>query len=340
MGILQAPSVLPGQVGVLGALKYMVTTDSIGTITTAGYLNNIDLAVYPILSTDVIATQYSFNLQTNKGTFSIFTVSISNGVITLVDWSNPGDVLLPVVNNHFANFNGTSGQIKDAGYLPSDPTLTIVSMVATPTIVNNIAYFDDTNGSIANKPGPGGGSAVTNLGDIYAGASGSNGAFRSYPTTANTGWLALLGESNNGNFSGAISNLPLGQASTWSLPDPGQGQARILVGASATPFITGNFPVASGSSGLMVDSGLSAINIQNKTNIKANSVSWAGGGTSNGFTIAGLTSSSIVIPAIQAQATGTVYIVSYIVTANTLTVTFSADPGAMVLQYVAFIATQ
>jgi hypothetical protein len=90
----------------------------------------------------------------------------------------------------------------------------------------------------------------------------------------------------------------------------------------------------------MADSGLPAIDIQNKTNIKCNILSWAGGGTSHAFAIAGLTSSSIVIPIIQSQTTGTVYIESYVVSANTVTITFSADPGAIVLQYVAFITPQ
>lgn len=342
MGILQSPSVLPGQVGVIGALKYMVTTDNISTVLTAGYLNNIDLAVFPINSTDVIGCLYSFNQQTNTGTFGIFTVTITNGVITLVDWSNPGDVLLPVVNNHFANFNGTSGQIKDSGYLPSDASLTNVAMVNTPTIVNTIAYFDDVNGSISNKPGPGGGSAVTNLGDIYAGGSGSNGAFRSYPISASSGWFGVLANDNMGNFSCVLSNDPLDRAVTWNFPNPFNGQAKVLVAASTTPFVNGHFPVASGTSGLMVDSGISATNLQNSTNIKAATTANIGGGGAGpiNITVAGLTTSSVVVASV-ATSSNPVSVIKAVAGTGNFDVTFDADPGATcTLNYIAFIASQ
>jgi len=56
---------------------------------------------------------YSYNAQSNSGTYGEFLVAISNGVVTLSQQVNSGNVLLPVVNNHIAVFNGTSGQIKD-----------------------------------------------------------------------------------------------------------------------------------------------------------------------------------------------------------------------------------
>lgn len=98
----------------------------------------------------------------------------------------------------------------------------------------------------------------------------------------------------------------------------------------------GLFTVTSTGGGSLV----SYLTSQTGTNILANSQAWAGGSASHAFTITGLTTSSIVVPIIQAQTTGTVYIEHYTITANTLTVTFSADPGAMVLQYIAFIAPQ
>jgi len=47
----------------------------------------------------------------------------------------------------------------------------------------------------------------------------------------------------------------LGQATTYSYVDPANANARALIGATTTPFTSGNFPVASGTGGLMVDSG-------------------------------------------------------------------------------------
>lgn len=221
MGIVQAPAVLPGQVGVIGAMKYMTTTDSLATITTAGYLNNIDLSVFPVLANDVLGITYSYNLQTNSGTFEIFTVSVSNGTITLVAWANPGNVLLPVVANHIAAFNGTTGQIY------SDPATAI------------------------------------NGGNIQAGLSGTAGKLTSFPSTATTGSLSLLAVANSGNFANAISNASTAQATTWSLADPGAATANILEAAAA--LVSGNLVQASGTAGLVVDSGLVAANVQQLT---------------------------------------------------------------------------
>lgn len=282
MGILQAPQVLPGQVGVIGAIKYMVTNDSLATVITAGYLNNIDLAVNPVAASDVLGITYLYNLQTQNGTFGFFTVAIVNGVITLSQYVSSGDVLLPVVSGHFAIFNGTSGQIKDSGQAASSLVNPFIVTSPGTLTTNHIAQIADANGSIKD-------------GGVL-------------------GTAAAKAASNN-----ALSTL----AST-----------------AGSGFTAGHIVTAADAAGTIQDSGVAATAVQLSANILANSSAWAGGGTSHGFTITGLTTSSIVIPAIQAQTTGTVYIESYTVTANTLTVTFSADPGAMVLQYVAFIAPQ
>ena len=150
MGIQQLPVILPSQVGILPQMKRMVTTDSLATITTAGYLNGVDLQSNPIQASDVLDVLYSYNLQTNSGTFGIFTVSISNGVITLTQWANPGDVLLPVVSGDFANFNGTTGQISDAGFSPTDATKTKVVMLNAAPTINHAAIFTNANGTIGD----------------------------------------------------------------------------------------------------------------------------------------------------------------------------------------------
>jgi len=114
--IYQLPIQQPAMVGVNPNLKFAVFGDNLATITAAGYLNSVNLESNPIASTDVLQVLYSFNNVTKVGTYGIFTVSISNsGVITLVAWANPGDVLLPVVSGNLASFNGTTGQIQDSG---------------------------------------------------------------------------------------------------------------------------------------------------------------------------------------------------------------------------------
>ncbi len=46
-----------------------------------------------------------------------------------------------------------------------------------------------------------------------------------------------------------------------SFADVGSAAGRFLVANTATPFVSGNFPVASGTGGLMVDSGVSATSV-------------------------------------------------------------------------------
>jgi len=115
MGILQLPTQVPAQVGVLPNMKFMVSTDNLATITTAAYLNGVALESNPIANTDILMVLYNYNIQSTSGTFGIFTVSITNGVITLVQWADSGNVNLPVVSGNIATFNGTSGQITDSG---------------------------------------------------------------------------------------------------------------------------------------------------------------------------------------------------------------------------------
>lgn len=112
MGILQFPAPLAGQVGVIGAIKYMTTTDNLATITTAGYLNNPDLAVYPIAASDILGVTYSFNTNTQSGSFELFSVSISGGVITLVAQPTTG-IVLPTIANHIATYTNTSGNLSE-----------------------------------------------------------------------------------------------------------------------------------------------------------------------------------------------------------------------------------
>jgi hypothetical protein len=60
---------------------------------------------------------------------------------------------------------------------------------------------------------------------------------------------------------------------------------------------------------------------------RGTTAAYAGGGTSNAFTATGLAATDIVVATILAS-TNSVAITKAVPTANTLTVTFSADPGA------------
>lgn len=151
MGIVQLPVVLPAQVGIVPGMKRMVTTDNLATITTAGYLNGVDLQSNPISTNDVLDVLYSYNTTTNVGTFGIFTVSIANSVITLNQWANPGDVLLPVVSGHIPVFNGTTGQIKDSGVAFSNGADTVAPLFNGTATAGHFVTVNNANKTIQDS---------------------------------------------------------------------------------------------------------------------------------------------------------------------------------------------
>lgn len=316
----------------------MITTDNLATITTAGYLNNQNVNGNPILPTDIFEVLYSFNTATKVGTFGIFQVTYSATTgFTLGIWENPGNVLLPVVSGDFAVFNGTTGQIADLGYLPSDASKTRVVMAGSSTTSGLMAKFVDATGTIDDTAG-----TVSNLGNIIAGASGTAGTLTSFPTTAANGSFIWAAVGNAGNFTATVSPVStLGQASVYTLPDPGNALARILVGATATPFTTGHILASSGTGGLVADSGIATTTVQLNTNIKSNSSSVGGAGAGPiSVVVAGLTSSSKIVATI-ASSSNTVSVAKCIATATGFDVTFSGDPGAAcVLNWVAFVVAQ
>lgn len=141
MGILSITTDTAGQINVNPRRVKIITTDNLATITTAGYLNRIALQGYTILPTDFLDIDYSFNAATNSGTLETFVASFSNGVITLSQWNNPGDILLPVVSGNLAVFNGTAGQLKDSGIAAAN---TMPSIIASPDPASDLILIDIT----------------------------------------------------------------------------------------------------------------------------------------------------------------------------------------------------
>jgi hypothetical protein len=151
MGILQSKRVDVGDVGDLPGTVKIVTTDNLSTVTTAGYFNNAQLQGVNLSPSDIIYMIYSYVAQTNSGTFGIFTVSQTLGVITVSPWVDSGNVLLPVVSGDFAVFNGTAGQIKDSGSAPSAASQAFVVMSPGSVTIGQVPKFSDVNGTLANS---------------------------------------------------------------------------------------------------------------------------------------------------------------------------------------------
>jgi hypothetical protein len=192
--IIQFPTPIPVTNGNLPQFKFAIFGDNLAAVTTAGYLNSASIqAGIPLSNADVIQALYSFNIQTQSGTFGIFTVNIaaSTGQITLTQWANSGDAVLPTTANYLAHFTNTTGTISSAA------------------------------------------GNVTQPGNIAAGLSGTAGTVASFPGTASKGSLILAAVANTGNTNTTISNVAMGQASVISIPDPAAATADFVVAPAA-----------------------------------------------------------------------------------------------------------
>lgn len=157
MGIISLTVDKPGQIGgLIGGVAprrpAMVTTDNLATITAAGYLNPaLKIEAQNLLPTDILDVIYSYTQTTNSGTYGAFTLSISNGVITLALAVSPGDVLLPVVSGDVAIFNGTTGQIKDSSVAFSNGTDTVASLFHGTATAGDFVTVNNANKTIQDS---------------------------------------------------------------------------------------------------------------------------------------------------------------------------------------------
>lgn len=236
MGIINISIGDVGQEGENPRRNKIVTTDALAVVVAAGYLDNRVLP-RPIASTDIFDIIYSYSVVSGVGTYDQFTVTISAaGVITLVPDVASGNVVLPVVSGHFANFSGTTGLIADLGYLPSNAAKTVVSMVGSAVVANHMAIFQDVTGTIDDTAG-----VAINNGAIQSGlaAGGVVGNFVGYPTTTSSGFLAVTPVVNGtGNFNTTISNASaVAQSQVVSIPDSGAATANFLLSTGAANIL-------------------------------------------------------------------------------------------------------
>lgn len=222
------------------------STDTLATVAGSGYLTAqlanttaYNAGVFEWVLGDLVAVAASDGSEFFRFTGSDFTTLIQlpggNGAVTL-----------PVTNNDFVMFDGTLGALYDLGFSASDASKTKVVMAGSAVVVNSIAHFVDTSGTIDDTA-----ATITNAGSIQAGlAAGTAGTFISYPTTTANGALILAAINAGAAFNTTISNASsVGQAQVITIPDSGASTAKFLldtgVGATATitKISTGATPV-------------------------------------------------------------------------------------------------
>lgn len=92
-------------------------TDNYATITAAGYINKVQGAAGSLNPSDIIMAYY-------EGGRGLFYPSFSGQAVTLNPLPSSGEVILPVVDGNFPEFDGTLGVMKDSGIAISSALLT------------------------------------------------------------------------------------------------------------------------------------------------------------------------------------------------------------------------
>lgn len=213
----------------------IVSQDSLATVGAAGYLT----------------AQASVISALNEGPFEwalsdMVLVYASDGwgffqlnpnLESLVPFVFGGSVVgAPVTVGDFAIFQSTSGNLEDLGYSPSNASKAKVAMANAAVTANHIAVFTDTAGTIDDDA-----ATAINLGNIQAGASGTAGSLFAYPASASNGHIGLVAVGNAGNFASTISPVSsLGQASVYTIPDPGASTANFVLDAGTAAAISVN----------------------------------------------------------------------------------------------------
>lgn len=256
---------------------------------------------------------------------AIYGNIFSNKQMAIVYTTDQGSVILKVV-------------VSTDGATASLQTASAAGLIALPTVVNQIVYPTTTGGALAAS----GVTRLFNAGGIDAGLSGTAGSFRTYPATASNGYLEIFGTANGAARNVTITNAAHGQTTAYVIPDAGNANGRILVGASATPFTTAHLLASSGTGGLVADSGIATSAVQLSANIKAETTADIGGAGAGPLSVAvaGLTTASKVVATI-ASSSNVVAVAKCIATNTGFDITFDGDPGAAcVVNYVAFVVAQ
>jgi len=142
-----------------------------------------------------------------------------------------------------------------------------VTFSGGPSVANALAVFSNTAGDVKPQTTTSTlaygltaatGNIQATTGNLVAGSSGNSGTVGSFPATSAEGELLLAAVNNAaGNFNTTISNAAsVAQSQVVSIPDSGSATAQFLV--KAAPLVSGNYVVASGTGGLVVDSGVPA----------------------------------------------------------------------------------
>ncbi len=225
---------------VLNTVASLVQISSPGDVILPTIANNI------IVSTDTVGTlgnttatainrgSIQAGLSGDAGTLISYPGTAANGSL-IIAAVNAGGVFDTTISN------GTTGQSQVISIPDSGATTAnfIVSKFATTQHITV-------------------GALQVDAGAITSGLStgGFVGLVKAFPTTTSTGFIAIQAAVNgSGNFGTTISNNTVqAQSQVMTIPDVGAATGQLI--SKTAPLVNGNFLQASGTAGLVIDSGI------------------------------------------------------------------------------------
>lgn len=169
------------------------------------------------------------------------------------------------------------------------------------------------------------GSFSIDSGNLISGlaAGGVIGTLQLFPTTTAKGSLVIAAVANSGNTQTTFQTASLGQATTYTWPDPASAAGAVVVAPAA--LVSGNLVKASGTLGLVADQGFAMKSVAG--------AAVGGGAAAQTVTDAFCTTGSMVVATWNTQANA-VSILKVVPGNGSFVVTSSGDPGASTLNYI------
>lgn len=293
-------------------LGFFNTNISNGIVTLApiareGEVTLPTIANHMIVSTDTVGTLANLTgIAINDGSLQAGRNTIAGSLISFPATTTTGSLSVTAVANsgNFANIISNASTAQATTWSLPDPGAATANVILSA----NAGTQHITAGALQIDAG----ALISGLA-----TGGFVGKVQLFPTTSARGSLTWQAVANTGNTATIFQTAALGQATTYTVPDPATATANMIVAAAA--LVNNNLVKASGTTGLVVDAGARIISNTTGT--------YAGGGTSNTFAATGLTVAAKGSAVIRAS-TNSVSITKALPGTDTLAITFSADPGA------------
>jgi hypothetical protein len=303
MAIISATSSITGLVGVQPGLLFINTTDSLATVTTAGYLTKA--VEEQLISIQVPTTNHPRGtvafVNTTNGT-AVLSVSVTgvapNLVYSLVEPTFAGGAIF--AGNVQAGLSGTAGKFisfpPGAGlgtlqFAAANSAGNFNTIITNASQAGNRTYTVPDAGASSNflMTNSGGtqtiatGNLALTVGSLVLGSSGHGATLTIFPSTAANGSFIISPVNNTGNFTTTLSSVTaLGQSTIYTLPDPGASTTNIVLNTGVTTMAAGSRIILDKAAGTCV---ANAVTINKNSGVITTEVLTTAGGAQQAITL-------------------------------------------------------